>query len=241
MISNELNLVENDDTLFSPTHARRLRTSFPLSATTGVLLYNYSPAPPPSPNPYTFAPYTLISHTPIATSAPQSSILTLLGPSPEFSLTHLQSVEIKQPAVQIARSYTPLPSSDDGTIRLLIKLEPFGEMTRYIFSLPPSSTIELRGPHNEYPLPPADTASRILFLIGGTGAERDLGTSDTAEMRILWAVRRRMGEVGDVGEVVEVVRGAGEDVWGTVGGGSGSGYGGGDKQGGSGGGGEKSA
>ncbi|KAF8533313.1 hypothetical protein BDD12DRAFT_984531 [Trichophaea hybrida] len=146
---------------------------------------------------------------PIATSPPQSSILTLLGPLPGFSPTHLQSVEIKHPAVQIARSYTPLPSSDDGAIRLLIKLEPSGEMSRYIFSLPPSFTIELRGPRNEYTLPPADTASRMLFLVGGTGiapalqgAEKVLGASDTAEMRILWAVRRREETMGEVEEVV---------------------------------------
>ncbi|KAF8248747.1 hypothetical protein K440DRAFT_599657 [Wilcoxina mikolae CBS 423.85] len=197
-----------------PTRARRLlySASFLLGASAGVLLYNYSPPappPPPSLNPHAFTPYTLTSHTPIATSPPQSSILTLLGPPPGFSPAHLQSVETKHPALQIARSYTPLPSSDDGTIRLLIKLEPSGEMSRYIFSLPPSSAIEIRGPHNEYTLPPADTASRTLFLAGGTGiapalqgAEKVLGASDTAEMRILWAVRRREETTGEVGEVV---------------------------------------
>lgn len=199
-----------------PTRARRLLypATFLLGAAAGVVLYSYTAAPPPRLNPDTFTPYTLASHTPITTAPSQTSILTLLPPpSPllPFSPVHLQSIEIKHPQLQIARSYTPLPSdSTDGAIRLLVKLEPTGEMSRYLFSLPPTATIELRGPHNEYSFPLSDEVAKTLFLAGGTGiapalqaAQKILSSSKNASMRILWAVRNRAETEGPAAEEVE--------------------------------------
>jgi cytochrome-b5 reductase len=133
------------------------------------------------------------------------------APPPPFSRDHVQSVEIKHPQVQIARHYTPLPplSSDDSSIRLLVKREPTGEMSRYLFSLPTGSTIELRGPHEEYALPSAGTPTKLLFLAGGTGiapalqaAYKLLENSEDAEARILWAVRHRGEAEGAAAEEV---------------------------------------
>ena len=117
--------------------------------------------------------------------------------------------------MQISRRYTPLPSTDaeDGAIRLLIKREPAGEMSRYLFSLPPSSTVELRGPHTEYdlfPSPGGGGGGKLLFLAGGTGiapalqcAHKLLSCSEAASMRILWAVRHRAETEGAAAEEVE--------------------------------------
>ena len=159
-------------------------------------------------NPETFTPYTLTAVTPIATTPAPTALLTLAAPAPPapgtFSSTHIQSIEIKNPQVMIARHYTPLPRADGaGTIRLLVKREPGGEMSRYLFSLAAPAAVELRGPHDEYALPPAGAATRLLFLAGGTGiapalqcAHKLLAASPRASMRILWAVRSRAESEG---------------------------------------------
>ena len=116
----------------------------------------------------------------------------------------------------IARSYTPLPpiadehEEDTHKIRILLKREPAGEMSRYLFTLPRESTVELRGPQDEYLLPPPDESTRLLFLAGGTGiapalqcAHKLLSSSSTSSMRILWAVRHRAEAEGAVAEEVE--------------------------------------
>lgn len=224
-----------------PTRARRILypTAFLIGSAVGVFLYNHNfgPAARPCLDPETFTAYTLASHTAISTSPSQTSILMLVppvsssspassAPSPSlsatapFSPTRLQSVEVKHPQVQIARHYTPLPSTDadGGAIRLLVKREPAGEMSRYLFSLPPSSTVELRGPHTEYDLFPAPVSpppsggggGKLLFLAGGTGiapalqcAHKLLSRNESASMRILWAVRHRAETEGAAAEEVE--------------------------------------
>ncbi|CCX13028.1 hypothetical protein FPQ18DRAFT_336662 [Pyronema domesticum] len=201
-----------------PTKTRRLLypATFVIGSAAGILFFNYSPPAKQSLNPETFTAYTLTSHVPITTSPSQTSILTLLppgnSPPPPFVPSKLQSIEIKNPYVQIARHYTPLPSKDDK-IRLLIKREPDGEMSRYLFTLKPGATIELRGPHTEYELHPAAHASKLLFLAGGTGiapalqcAQKLLDSSENASMRILWAVRHRSETEGAVSEELEKLK-----------------------------------
>ncbi|KAI5854977.1 hypothetical protein BZA05DRAFT_435143 [Tricharina praecox] len=198
--------------------------TFIIGATTGIAAYNYTSPPAPRLNPDTFTPYTLTEHKPVCTVPTHTSILTLTAPRssppPSFARDKLQSVQIKHPQVMIARSYTPLPpiADEDGgeegevthTIRILLKREPAGEMSRYLFTLPRESTVELRGPQDEYILPPPDETTRLLFLAGGTGiapalqcAHKLLGESRTSSMRILWAVRHRAETEGAVAEEVD--------------------------------------
>ena len=151
-------------------------------------------------NPVTFTPYVLVSKEPVSST---NAIFTLRHERGSTSAQQLQetqtpwpqraiwSVQIKQPQLQIARSYTPLPplqaptlsESADPTstvapynpiagtgldeIRLLIRREKEGEVSGYLHSLPVGSTVELRGPHIEYEI--AKDVGDIVFLAGGTG------------------------------------------------------------------------
>jgi len=117
------------------------------------------------------------------------------------------SLELKQPDLQIARLYTPLPPTEsdaDCDLRFLIRKERKGEVSGYLHSLPLGSTIWLRGPHPEIDLRP--DVAEVVFLAGGTGIapalqvvhtllERRDTTGDTIvekpRIRIVWANRRR--------------------------------------------------
>ncbi|KAI5849639.1 hypothetical protein DFP73DRAFT_509715 [Morchella snyderi] len=183
--------------------------------------------PPSTLNPSTFTPYTLTTKTPISAGPTPTSIFTLTprSPSPPLPLaTGILSLQIKQPQLQIARSYTPLPpahdpdpaSSDtsDGTIRLLIKKEPGGEMSRYLYSLPEGATVELRGPHTDYTYTARDLSGerRAVFFAGGTGIAPALqvasallggeGGNGKGRAEILWAVRRREETLGAMADEV---------------------------------------
>ncbi|CZS97694.1 related to cytochrome-c mitochondrial import factor CYC2 [Rhynchosporium graminicola] len=113
------------------------------------------------------------------------------------------SVEIKQPQLQIARSYTPLPSNKGdpkGDLRLLIRKEHKGEVSGYLHTLTAGSQIHLRGPHEEFDLP--ETVTDVIFLAGGTGIapalqvaytlfERRQTEGEKPKMHIVWASRKR--------------------------------------------------
>ncbi|TVY40297.1 Cytochrome c mitochondrial import factor [Lachnellula subtilissima] len=130
------------------------------------------------------------------------------------------SVEVKQPELQIARSYTPLPpgvgaggrsGSGGADLRFLIRREERGEVSRYLHSLQVGAQIELRGPKVEVELPAA--VSDVVFLAGGTGIapalqvvytllERRKEGGDTDRLpniRIVWANRKREDCVGGYG------------------------------------------
>ena len=88
----------------------------------------------------------------------------------------LWSVEVKQPQLQIARHYTPLPpppptsssspsnDGDDDEIRLLVRRVHGGEMSTYLSRLAPGDTVWLRGPHLGF-----DVARRLGLDGGGGG------------------------------------------------------------------------
>lgn len=116
---------------------------------------------------------------------------------------------MKQPQLQIGRSYTPLPPTRQaefaGELRLLIRREPHGEVSTYLHKLSVSANIELRGPQIEYEIP--KDVDEILFLAGGTGIAPALQTLYTLfdcrkdadfvpKMRILWANRRSEDSFG---------------------------------------------
>ena len=164
-------------------------------------------------NPGMFALFTIISKE---TTSPNSSIFVLkpssVRPSHEFSdawKKGIWSVQVKQPQLQIARSYTPLPPTQQaefsGELRFLIRREPHGEVSSYLHSLPVSANIELRGPQIEYEIP--KDVDEIVFLAGGTGIAPALQTLYTLfecrkdadfvpKLRILWANRRREDSFG---------------------------------------------
>jgi ferredoxin-NADP reductase len=169
-------------------------------------------------NPYTFTPYTLVEKQ---TVSPTSAVFTLRNrdgqPEPdsvrEVWKRSVWSVQIKQPQLQIARAYTPLPPTSDShvkshdepaDIRLLIRQEHGGEVSTYLHRLPAGSMIELRGPNTEYELP-ADI-KEVIFLAGGTGIApamqiaQALGRRTGSKMHILWANRRREECLGGVSD-----------------------------------------
>lgn len=184
-------------------------------------------------NPQSFTPYTLISKQPVSST---SGIFTLRAPSngnsgsveeQKESDQVLQSiwqrgvwsVQAKQPQLQIARSYTPLPSTAfeqslesserpnptdqqrtenqqlPSDLRFLIRAEKDGEVSNYLHSLPLSSTVGLRGPFLEFELPP--DVREVIFIAGGTGiapamqVAHVLAQRPGARMHILWNTRRK--------------------------------------------------
>ena len=120
------------------------------------------------------------------------------------------SVEFKQPELQIARSYTPLPPRENdptGDLRFLIRRETNGEMSRYLAQLPLGGQAELRGPHTELEL--AKEVTDVVLLAGGTGIAPALQIVhtllrvrnpiiDLPNIHIIWANRRRADCVGGV-------------------------------------------
>lgn len=107
------------------------------------------------------------------------------------------AVEVKHPALQVSREYTPLPpvpavapeqelgsvtsskqegssNPDHDTIKLQLFLRNYkscgGEVSAYLHSLPIGASVELRGPKIEVVVPESsNTFGGILFLAGGTG------------------------------------------------------------------------
>ncbi|KAI1414610.1 hypothetical protein F5Y13DRAFT_158929 [Hypoxylon sp. FL1857] len=135
----------------------------------------------------------------------------------------LWSVEIKQPQLQIARHYTPLPplAGDDGDgnsneneneeLRFLIRRMDGGEMSTYLSKLRVGDQVWLRGPHLGFDVDRRlGAAENVVFLAGGTGiapalqvARRLLEDGGHKEMRrnkptisILWANRRAADALG---------------------------------------------
>ncbi len=163
-------------------------------------------------NTETFVPYTIISREAIS---PTSFVFTVRpdhpNPSPAYLVPGsstwrhpLWSVEFKQPEVQIARNYTPLPPlyGEDpatGSLRFYVRAIGGGEMSTYLSRLGVGKSVWLRGPH-----PGFDVSKRlgdqkhVVFLAGGTGVVPGMqvaravldGRADTT-FTLLWAVRRR--------------------------------------------------
>ncbi|OJD27194.1 hypothetical protein ACJ73_01420 [Blastomyces percursus] len=188
-------------------------------------------------NPYTFTQYELVSKTPVSST---SSIFTLRPVKPgdndavykDAWQRGLWSIQFKQPQLQIGRDYTPLPpiprarvkaggkeasggggreETDDSALRFLIRKDHYGEVSRYLHSLPTGAKLDIRGPRLDYILP-ADV-EEILFIAGGTGIAPALqaahalfrnnsGRPDSkkTKMHILWANRLREDCLGGVND-----------------------------------------
>jgi cytochrome-b5 reductase len=160
-----------------------------------------------------FTSFTIVSREDVS---PTSMILTVRpkanlnwDPYAEYWKKGLWSVEFKQPLLQIARSYTPLPPTGNtivnGDLRFLIRKEPTGEMSNYLFGLPVDGKVEIRGPHSEFDMP--ENVQKVVFLAGGTGIAPALQVVHTLlearktkapkpRIHIIWANRRREECVG---------------------------------------------
>lgn len=138
-------------------------------------------------NPTSFSPCATIASR--APYSPTSSMLTLTTNFDRKVLfdklwnTGIWSVEVKQPDLQIARSYTPLPPLEStaatGTytaahtsslaikdLRFLVRRYVTGEMSNYLSRLPVTAPVHLRGGHMEYVLP--EEIADVVFIAGGT-------------------------------------------------------------------------
>ncbi|KAF2121299.1 hypothetical protein BDV96DRAFT_563996 [Lophiotrema nucula] len=172
-------------------------------------------------NPHAFTPYTLVKKQAVSST---SAIFTLRNrngsPDPdsvkEGWKRSVWSVQIKQPQLQIARAYTPLPPAeaiqkgkreDPEDIRLLIRQEEGGEVSSYLHRLPEQSTIELRGPNTECELP--HDIKQVIFLAGGTGiapamqVAQAMARRTDSKMHLLWANRRREECIGGISDETE--------------------------------------
>lgn len=179
-------------------------------------------------NTTSFTPYSLVSAEVVS---PTSTVFTLRPPALSSSSSAtpsnpwtigVWSVQIKQPQLQIARSYTPLPplpkqslsttyNPNIENIRILIR-RTAGEIPRYLHSLPVGAPVELRGPFEEYVVSP-DNVEAIVFVAGGTGiapalqiahalrisrSNQESKPDGKANMQILWASRKREDCAGAV-------------------------------------------
>ncbi|KAI0157587.1 hypothetical protein GGR57DRAFT_49364 [Xylariaceae sp. FL1272] len=128
----------------------------------------------------------------------------------------LWSVEIKQPQLQIARHYTPLPPmhteggrKGEADLRILIRKMDGGEMSSYLSRQQVGDSIWLRGPWLGFDVPRRlgikdedgvhereDRERDVVFLAGGTGvapalqiAHKLLDDTKTEEMKSMPRVR----------------------------------------------------
>ncbi|TVY37034.1 COPII coat assembly protein [Lachnellula occidentalis] len=184
-----------------------------------ILYINVFPSTPKIFDPPRFTPFSIIRREQVSAT---SILLTLRprdargveckDPYGEFWGKGTWSVEVKQPELQIARAYTPLPPLEGGgkggggDLRFLIRREHRGEVSRYLHGLQVGAQVELRGPKIEAELPAE--VSDVVFLAGGTGIapalqvvytllERRKGDMDKLpKIRIVWANRKREDCVG---------------------------------------------
>lgn len=144
--------------------------------------------------------------------SPSSFVLTLKAPASHaqplaslWDVFDLWCVEVKQPQIQVAREYTPLPpppDADPDALRLYVRAVRGGEVSTYLSRLSPAAgdAVELRGPHGEFDLRSrlGRAGEKVVFLAGGTGiasalqaARAVLPLDDGPSMTIFWAVRSR--------------------------------------------------
>lgn len=148
-----------------------------------------------------FVKYVLATKEAVSSTC---SIFTLIPSSPAAIDTttpelarSIKSVQFKQPQLQIARSYTLLPTvegQDEDELRFLIKKEQKGEVSGYLHRLPLDAEVEVRGISRECVIP--EGVNRVVFLAGGTGIApamqiADILKGEQADVHILWANRKR--------------------------------------------------
>jgi ferredoxin-NADP reductase len=186
---------------------------FAIAFATGWYLENQRKAyfAAPSPTTTEFVKYTLVGKEVLSSTCTifslrpaTKSTIPATVPDAEWSIN---SVELKQPQLQIVRSYTCLPPSADqpeDELRFLIRREQRGEVSNYVHRLPVGAEVEIRGPHAEYVIP--EDVESAVFLAGGTGIATALQAADVldgeANLHILWASRRREDCIGGLNDTI---------------------------------------
>ena len=179
------------------------------AASYGIYTFQTDPKRSVILQPRFFTPFILDSRERISST---SSILHLRSvPSGQNTAnvieawrTGVWSLQVMQPELQIARSYTPLPPLDGAEpeqIRLFVRKEPHGEVSSFLHRINRGTLVHLRGPQVEYELP--ENVDEVLFIAGGTGiapalqvaytlfSHRASSPGNATKLRILWANRRR--------------------------------------------------
>lgn len=166
-----------------------------------------------------FTPFDIVAREQVSPTAFVLTVRSPAGPAAanaakvQAAWDHgLWSVEVKQPQLQIARHYTPLPPLEGedraaGPLRFLVRRMPTGEMSNYLARLQVGDQVWLRGPHYGFDVAKRlGSADDVVFLAGGTGvapalqmAHKLLGTARGAasgpSLRILWANRQGVDSV----------------------------------------------
>lgn len=149
-----------------------------------------------------FVKRTLTSKIPVSTTSAVFNFNGAQGDGADDLWTKgVWSLEFKQPQLQIARAYTPLPpvkllEESEGAwqnrtkgFRFLIRREPAGEVSGYLHGLSQGAKLELRGPHLELAIPP--DVSEVVFLAGGTGI--------APALQLAYALSRRAASTAPLG------------------------------------------
>ncbi|OIW30070.1 hypothetical protein CONLIGDRAFT_597060 [Coniochaeta ligniaria NRRL 30616] len=188
-------------TTSTPPKCLSLPATLPLLLLLGTITYLVLPPSHPELNPETFTPFTVTARQQVSPTAfiltvqPTSSIAQ---PGSIFSsIWHrgaTWSVEVKQPMLQVAREYTPLPDlspvnrekgGEEGggkaegkaELKFLVRKMAGGEVSGYLSGLGVGETVELRGPHYGFEVGrrlgvgegDGGDGGRVVFLAGGTG------------------------------------------------------------------------
>lgn len=166
---------------------------------------------PPTLNTATFVPYTIVAREQVSSTAfilsvePAAATATAKKTNGDQQMLQnawkhgLWCVEIKQPQLQVARDYTPLPAPvgeeleemERGRLRFLIRKMDGGEVSSYLSKLKVGDKVELRGPHLGFDVAkrvgglvqsvdgddhggegegrPGQKQGQVVFLAGGTG------------------------------------------------------------------------
>ncbi|KAG7136229.1 Cytochrome c mitochondrial import factor CYC2 like protein [Verticillium longisporum] len=190
-------LIINDKTL---QHKTQIKANIPSSTPSSAHIFND----------HRFTPFTLVDREPVSatsfvltlhpsTTLPPSEVAAQLAAP--WTANDLWSLEVKQPQLQIAREYTPLPNAPPGALRFLVRAINGGEVSTYLSRLPLGATIDLRGPHGSFDLQARlRPEGRLVFLAGGTGIASALQAAHSVldrtdipqpDVTILWAVRGR--------------------------------------------------
>ena len=199
----------------SPRKGFRVRPGklifFSIAAFLGYKAYTWqiNPARSVILNPRFFTPFILESREQVSSTSATLNLLSLPRGQNTVNVNEawekgVWSVQVMQPELQIARSYTPLPpieGTEPEQVRLFVRHEPQGEVSTFLHKISRGTIVHLRGPRIEYEIP--EDVDEILFLAGGTGIAPALQVAHTLfnrrisspeegpELRILWANRRR--------------------------------------------------
>ncbi|KAF3771006.1 hypothetical protein M406DRAFT_246582 [Cryphonectria parasitica EP155] len=193
-------------------------------------------------------PCRVISNEPVS---PTAFVLTIVTPitslieTPNTTTTRdvlerawahgLWSLEFKQPQLQIARNYTPLPPLPDeedamteeekrmlkvGFCRLRFYMRRYdgGEVSTYLSRLQEGDEVEIRGPHLGFDIDArlgGDAGGKLVFLAGGTGIAPALQAATTVLQRrgdvdvdILWANRSSADCAGPIMRQLQALQAA---------------------------------